>query len=135
MEQINLAAYSEFVESITSSASNDTRELIKRLEDLNATGRFNPALLNTVGIGLASESGEFSDLVKKILFHNKSFTDDVHDQLVKELGDVIFYWVNACRALGVDPNAVINKNVAKLSNRYPAGFDAFRAEHKDELGI
>ena len=51
----------------------------------------------------------------------------------RELGDVIWYWINACRALGLDPNDVIAENVRKLEARYPGGhFDAFYSENRKQ---
>ena len=121
MTQVNLHAYRDFVEAITSDASNNTHVFIKRLEELALTQGINPALLNTAGIGMASEAGEFSDIVKKILFHSKDLTPELRDKMSKELGDVFWYWINACRALGLDPNAVIQENVTKLEARHPFG--------------
>lgn len=134
MSQVNLHAYQSFVEAITSEDSNDPEAFVRRIRALAAAG-VNASLLNTAAIGLPSESGEFSDLVKKVLFHGKDLSDEVRSKLGKELGDVAFYWITACRALGLDPNQVIQDNIQKLSNRYPNGFDVFRAENKDKLGI
>ena len=134
MSQVNLHAYQSFVEAITSEDSNDPEAFVRRIRALAAAG-VNASLLNTAAIGLPSESGEFSDLVKKVLFHGKDLSDEVRNKLGKELGDVMFYWITACRALGLDPNAVIQENINKLSVRYPNGFDAYRAENKDKLGI
>jgi len=53
----------------------------------------------------------------------------------RELGDVIFYWINACRALGIDPNEVIEENVNKLSKRYPNGFSVERSEKREKGDI
>jgi NTP pyrophosphatase (non-canonical NTP hydrolase) len=54
----------------------------------------------------------------------------------RELGDVIWYWINACRALNLDPNDVIAENVKKLEARYPGGsFDASYSENRKEGDI
>jgi NTP pyrophosphatase (non-canonical NTP hydrolase) len=51
----------------------------------------------------------------------------------RELGDVIWYWINACNALGMDPNEVIEENVNKLISRYPGGnFDVHYSENRKE---
>jgi hypothetical protein len=43
----------------------------------------------------------------------------------------MWYWINACRALNLDPNDVINENVCKLESRYPGGsFDAHYSENR-----
>lgn len=129
MNKVDLNLYSKFVEGITAPAGNDADVLIERIRLLSKFT--NPALLLSSSSGLAGESGEFSEIVKKIVFHGKELTPELHTHMAKELGDVIWYWVNACRALGVDPNSVIADNVAKLEARYPGGkFDVFHAENR-----
>ena len=131
--KVDLNRYQEFVESITSRESNSTDCFIARVESLAATTRVNPALLLTAGMGLSSEGGEFNELVKKVFFQGKPLDEDVRFHMKRELGDVIFYWINACRALGYDPNDVIEENINKLSKRYPGGFSVERSE-KREVG-
>jgi NTP pyrophosphatase (non-canonical NTP hydrolase) len=49
----------------------------------------------------------------------------------RELGDIMWYWVNACRALNLNPNDVIAENIEKLKNRYPGGeFQAWYSENR-----
>jgi hypothetical protein len=51
----------------------------------------------------------------------------------RELGDIGWYWINACRSLGLDPNEVLSGNVNKLINRYPAGkFDVHYSENRQD---
>jgi NTP pyrophosphatase (non-canonical NTP hydrolase) len=51
----------------------------------------------------------------------------------RELGDIMWYWINACRALNLDPNEVIAENVNKLESRYPGGeFDPYYSEHRKD---
>ena len=126
---VDLNRYKDFVEAITSAESNDTETLIARLRELDKDT--NVALLTTAAIGLASEGGEFDEIVKKMLFQGKPFTEDTRFHLKRELGDIAWYWVNACRALGYDPNEVIDENVRKLESRYPGGkFDAHYSENR-----
>lgn len=128
---VDLNRYQEFVETVTSSESNELESLINRLKELNTNT--NIALLLTASIGLASEGGEFSEIVKKMSFQGKPFTDEVRFHLMRELGDIAWYWVNACRALGYDPNEVIAENVNKLKARYPGGeFDVYYSENRQE---
>ena len=76
---------------------------------------------------------EFQEIVKKILFQGKKLSEENHFHMKRELGDIIWYWINACRALGYDPNEVIAENVTKLESRYPGGhFDAFYSENRKE---
>ena len=126
---VDLNKYKDFVEAVTSEASNDTETLISRLRELDKDT--NVALLTTAAIGLASEGGEFNEIVKKMLFQGKPFNEDNRFHLMRELGDIAWYWVNACRALGYDPNDVIDENVRKLESRYPGGkFDAHYSENR-----
>ena len=131
--QIDLVKYQNFVEAVTSRESNSTDSFIVRLEHLLQTHQLNPSLLLTAGIGLASEGGEFNEIVKKMVFQGKPFNEDNRYHMKRELGDIFWYWTNACRALGYDPNDVIAENVSKLESRYPGGhFDAFYSENRKE---
>jgi len=132
--EVDLNSYKKFVEGVTSLQSNSTKLFIDNLEETQKhldVFDINMALLMTSTIGMSSESGEFAEIVKKVLFQGKPFTDQTKVHLKSELGDVIWYWINACRALDVDPNEVIAQNVEKLQSRYPAGkFDVFKSENR-----
>ena len=136
MSQIDLNKYKEFVRGVTSSASNETVELCNRLEALENDTGVNMATLLTGAVGMSSEAGEFAEIIKKCVFQGKEMTDDIKKHLASELGDVAWYWINSCRALGVDPNEVIGNNVEKLKARYPGGeFNAFSSENRAEGDI
>jgi len=125
---IDLNRYKEFVEQVTSDASNNTNDMVARLNELD---NINPALLLTAAIGLAAEGGEFAELPKKIVFQGKPCDEDTIFHMKRELGDIMWYWVNACRALGLDPNDVVEENVRKLESRYPGGkFDVHYSENR-----
>ena len=131
-QKIDLNKYQDFVQTVTSDASNNTGTFIARVLELQEAG-LNVPLLTTAGIGLASEGGEFNEIVKKMLFQGKPFNEDNRYHMKRELGDIFWYWTNACRALGYDPNEVIAENVTKLEARYPGGhFDAFYSENRKE---
>ena len=130
-QQVDLNAYKDFVGAVTSNESNNTSALAARLEALENNYSVNAALLLTASIGLASEGGEFSEIVKKAAFQGKPLDPDVQFHMKRELGDIIWYWVNACRALNLDPNEVIAENVRKLEARYPGGsFDVYYSENR-----
>ena len=130
--KIDLNKYQEFVQTVTSDASNNTGTFIARVLELQEQN-LNVPLLTTAGIGLASEGGEFNEIVKKMLFQGKPFNEDNRYHMKRELGDIIWYWINACRALNLDPNDVIAENVKKLESRYPGGsFDVFYSENRKE---
>ena len=131
--QIDLNKYQNFVEAVTSDASNDLAVTIRRLQELDDSPNLNISLLMTAGIGLASEGGEFNEISKKMVFQGKPFNEENRFHMKRELGDIMWYWINACRALGYDPNDVIAENVTKLEARYPGGsFDAFYSENRKE---
>ena len=130
-QHIDLNKYQDFVQAVTSEASNDTAAMIRRLQELDNEPNLNISLLMTAGIGLASEGGEFDEIVKKIVFQGKPFNEENRFHMKRELGDIAWYWINACRALGYDPNEVIGENVDKLVARYPGGsFDAYYSENR-----
>jgi NTP pyrophosphatase (non-canonical NTP hydrolase) len=84
-------------------------------------------------MGLAAEAGEFIEVPKKIIFQGKRLSDENVFHMKRELGDVMWYWINACRALNLDPNDVIAENVRKLESRYPNGsFNVFQSENRKE---
>ena len=130
-----LKEYSTFVDGVTSEASKDTEQYINAIVRLADQG-CDIARLDTAFTGLCSESGEANDLVKKLKFHGKDWTAETRQHLIKELGDVAWYWANACMALGIDPEVVLERNVEKLEARYPGGkFDIHRSENRAEGDI
>ena len=134
MEKIDLNKYSEFVEEVTSEESNQLSPMARRLSILEGTdGKINMSLLLTGGIGLSSETGEFNEIIKKCIFQGKPLNDETVFHCKRELGDIIWYWINSCRALGLDPNEVIEENVNKLKARYPDGeFDVHYSENRQD---
>ena len=128
---IDLNKYKDFVKEVTSQESNNKRQLTQRLDALDA--KVNISLLLTGSIGLASEGGEFSEIVKKCVFQGKPLDDDTIFHMKRELGDIMWYWVSACRSLDLDPNEVIEENVNKLKARYPGGeFDVHYSENRQK---
>ena len=133
MSKIDLNKYADFVFALASMESKDLETLIARLRQLHEHEIVNVPLLITSAIGLASEGGEFDEIVKKIVFQGKPLDDDNIFHTKRELGDIAWYWVNACNALGLDPNEVIAENVKKLEARYPGGkFNAHYSENRKE---
>lgn len=135
---IDMNKYAQFVMAVTSKESRVCADFVDRVKTLHydKDTTINVPLLLTAMIGLTSEAGEAQEILKKVLFQGKPFTEDTRQHLGKELGDVIWYWVNACNALQIDPNEVIAGNVAKLEARYPGGtFDPFYSENRKEGDI
>ena len=132
--EIDLNKYKHFVDAVTSKESKDSQAFDTRWRELNEVVE-TPRLL-TASIGLGSESGEFSEIVKKCIFQGKPLDEDTKHHLKRELGDIMWYWTQACLALHLDPNDVIIENVDKLKKRYPGGeFDASKSEKRKEGDI
>lgn len=132
-EQIDLNKYQEFVKAVTSDESNSNKALCDRVAQLTEESDTNLSLLMTAAIGLAAETGEFAEIPKKIIFQGKPLDEDAVFHMKRELGDILWYWTNACRALNLDPNDVILENINKLKGRYPGGeFDAFYSENRKD---
>ena len=129
---MNLKDYEEFVKTVTSADSNSVVQLTRTMVELDCD-EVNIALLLTGAMGISSEGGEFAEIVKKALFQGKPLDADTQYHLKRELGDIMGYWLNSCRALGLDPNAVIKENVFKLESRYPGGkFDTYFSENRKQ---
>ena len=128
---IDLNKYKEFVEAVTSAESNELASLTQRLSDLDS--KVNISLLMTGAIGIASEGGEFAEIIKKCVFQGKPMDDETVFHCKRELGDIMWYWISSCRALGMDPNEVVEENVNKLKARYPGGeFDVHYSENRQD---
>ena len=136
---VDLNRYSQFVNVVTSMPSKDLTTFMNRLDELDGNDGgpdINVSLLITACLGLAAETGEFCEIPKKMLFQGKPLTDENVFHMKRELGDIMWYWVNACRSLNLDPNDVIEENVNKLKARYPGGeFDVHHSEHRKEGDI
>jgi NTP pyrophosphatase (non-canonical NTP hydrolase) len=78
-------------------------------------------------LGLAGESGEFADAIKKFRYHGHQL-DYAH--LIEEVGDVLWYCALAARELGVTLEDVANENNLKLQRRYPDGFETKRSVNR-----
>ena len=122
--------YVEFVDQVTSAPSKDNAQLIARIAALKANGCDIERLL-TAALGISAEGGEFMEIVKKITFQGKPWDEANLDHLKIELGDVMWYVAQACMALDVSLEEVLDRNIEKLSKRYPAGtFDAYYSENR-----
>ena len=127
---VDFKKYEHFVDAVTSDCSKDFISLADRMGALDREGA-NIERLATAGIGLAAESGEFLEIVKKMVFQGKPWSDSNREHLIIELGDVLWYVAQACMALGVDFEEVLEINVKKLEKRYPTGsFDIYKSENR-----
>ena len=134
-EQKRFNDYAKFVISTTSKESLSTLSLAEKLLRLGRETETEWSQLLTASVGMQAESGEFSEVIKKIIFQGKPFTEDERFHLKRELGDVLWYWVQGCKALGYTPQQVMEENIKKLESRYPNGFEVVRSEVRKEGDI
>ena len=131
-KQVDFDKYSKFVDAVTSDESKDFLSLSDRLVQLDEKGA-NIERLLTAGVGLNAEAGEFLEIVKKMIFQGKPWSEDNRQHLIIELGDIIWYAANACMALGISFEDVVARNVQKLEKRYPGGqFDVYYSENRED---
>ena len=102
----------------------------QRLAERTARRDMDPRVrLAVAALGLAGESGEVADLVKKTLGHGHELD---RDKLMLELGDVLWYLAELATILEVDLHDVAHANVDKLVRRYPDGFSSHRSINRDD---
>ena len=129
-KQVDFSKYAIFVDGVTSDPSKDYQSFIESLSALNTKGA-NIERLTTAAVGISAEGGEFMEIVKKMVFQGKPWNDDNREHLIIELGDVMWYVMQACSALDVSLEDVVAKNVEKLKKRYPGGeFDVYKSENR-----
>ena len=133
---VDTEKYLEFVEGVTSNESLHYASLIYRTNNLELEDECNVPQLLTAALGLTAESGEFTEIVKKIILQGKQNNEDNVFHMKRELGDICWYIAQACMALDTSFDEIIEMNVDKLKKRYPGGeFDVSKSEHRKEGDI
>lgn len=131
-KQVDFDRYIEFVNAVTSEESKEESVFFERLEYLKNKD-FPTQRLLTAAVGMSAEAGEFTEVVKKIVFQGKEPTEENLFHLKRELGDIIWYVAQACMGLDVSFNEIVEMNVDKLVKRYPGGeFDVHYSENRQE---
>ena len=127
---INFNRYEEFVSAVTSEASTNFVDFADRIGELDREGA-NIERLLTSGVGINAEGGEFLEIIKKMIFQGKPWDKDNKEHLIIELGDLMWYVAQACMALDISFDEVIERNIKKLEKRYPGGsFDIHDSENR-----
>ena len=126
------STYSDFVAKVTSEPSMDLEALKSSFDDIEDNSSIKTARLLTAALGLGSETGEFVEIVKKMLLQGKPPSEDNIFHMKRELGDIIWYWTTACASLDLDPFEVISENQKKLEARYGEKFKIERSEVRKE---
>ena len=126
---LNFDNYTRLVNTVTSTESKDNDAFIYRLQELGGDVAIQRLL--TACVGISAESGEFMEIVKKMIFQGKPCNEDNLEHLKIELGDIMWYVAQACMALEVDMDDVLDTNIKKLEKRYPDGhFSEFYSENR-----
>ena len=129
-KSVDFDKYAVFVDGVTSDPSKDYQSFTESLDNLDREGA-NIQRLLTAAVGLSAEGGEFMEIVKKMVFQGKPWNDDNREHLIIELGDAMWYVMQACSALDISLEDVVAKNVDKLKKRYPGGeFDVYKSENR-----
>lgn len=73
-------------------------------------------------LGLAGETGEVSEKIKKVIRDKDGIVDEnSREEIKKELGDVLWYLAQLATELRISLNDVAEKNVAKIMERKERG--------------
>ena len=132
MATIEPNKYIEFVRQTTSPASSEYPKLVERLNELEGQGA-DVSRLMTAAFGMSAEAGEFTEVVKKIFLQGKPYTEDNVFHMKRELGDLCWYIAQACMALDITFEEVLEMNYEKLSARYPEGtFSVYKSENRED---
>ena len=128
---VDTEKYLDFVHDVTSTESLDYAALLTRMNKLELEDDCNLPQLLTSALGLTAESGEFSEVVKKIILQGKPYNEDNVFHMKRELGDICWYIAQACMALDTTFDEIIEMNVDKLKKRYPGGeFNVHQSENR-----
>ena len=123
--------YTTFVNKVTSTESKDSDAFIYRLQELGGDVAIQRLL--TAAVGISAEGGEFMEIVKKMIFQGKPPSQYNLEHLKIELGDVMWYVAQACMALDESLEDICDRNIDKLSKRYPDGhFSEYYSENRRE---
>ena len=130
---VDTEKYLDFVQVVTSDESIHYAALVSRMNNLELEDNCNVPPLLTAALGLTAESGEFTEIVKKIILQGKPYNEDNVFHMKRELGDICWYIAQACMALDTTFDEIIEMNVDKLKKRYPGGeFDVHKSENRAE---
>ena len=130
---VDTEKYLDFVHDVTSAESLDYAALLTRMNKLELEDDCNLSQLLTAALGLTAESGEFTEIVKKIILQGKPYNEDNVFHMKRELGDICWYIAQACMALDTTFDEIIEMNVDILKKRYPGGeFNVHQSENRKE---
>ena len=114
--------------------TNDGKSIYRLAETIQIGEKENidVAVLLMGCLGLAGESGELIDMVKKFVFHSANLD---HEHMKKECGDCCWYMAMICECMGWNLDEIFQMNADKLKARYPEGFSAERSNHRAQSDV
>ena len=96
-----------------------TRRLRKLPQDIYNSLNGTKVNYMHMAMGLAGESGEVVDLIKKHVINGHELD---RDKLLEECGDALFYMVEILATAGFTIEDALAHSLTKLSARYPQGY-------------
>jgi len=115
---------------------SDYKHFISKLYPTYATHNRLVRVANAHGIetihaalGLAGETGEIVDLIKKHFMYGKDLDKQ---ELIEEMGDLFHYFARLMHLNGVTLSEVMESNTSKLKKRFPSGYTNEDAINKTE---
>lgn len=103
---------------------NEYQKAALRTADENGT--FTSQLI-AGAMGLVGEAGETCDYIKKIVFHGHKLN---HNKIAEEVGDTLWYAALLADAINISLEEIAERNIAKLKQRYPDGFDPEKSKKR-----
>ena len=79
--------------------------------------------------GIVSEIGEITGIIQKYYQGHKIDWD----HFIEEMGDALWMLAEICTSIGADLEDVAERNIKKLLERYPDGFDPNRSIFREEV--
>jgi NTP pyrophosphatase (non-canonical NTP hydrolase) len=111
----------EYIKEVKKTEALDCETIRSRLIDEHIR-------LLHASMGVSTEANEILDAVKKYLFYGKAYSKD---NIVEELGDMLWYIAAMCDMLGVSIEQVQASNIKKLRIRYGESFSENKAINRD----
>ena len=131
-EAIDLLKYLEHLKQVAEdgiTANDYQRAALRTAKGMVFGEDKTRSMLMNAALGMAGESGEVADIIKKHTFQGHDL--DVN-HVAEEIGDVLWYVAVGAEAIGLTLGEVAQRNIDKLQRRYPDGFDKSRSINRED---
>jgi len=112
--------------------ATDRLETAIKMNNISVSHKIDIGGLLNGCLGLSGEAGEFNDMIKKHIFHEKEL--DI-EHLKKECGDILWYVAMICHSMNWNMDEIMQMNIDKLKARYPEGFNIEQANNRSKEDI